>query len=73
MVDVNGCVNNAFSMCIFHIHQMEKITPEIAATCASEKSAPKFSLERIWNAFGTKMERERSVRLFLSSTVHSVY
>ena len=31
-------------------------------------------LERVWNAivtdaFGTQMERERSVRLFLSSTV----
>ena len=27
------------------------------------------SLERVMDAFGTQMERERSVRLFLSSTV----
>ena len=26
-------------------------------------------LERVWNAVGTRLERERTVRLFLSSTV----
>ena len=29
----------------------------------------KFSQEYVWNAVGTRLERERTVRLFLSSTV----